>query len=136
MGKTVGGVVLAVVTLLCLYPAGITIQGIAHPMENIVGQHDEAAELQISVSGGLGVRITVTNAGIAALYNLSWRMSVSGPLCIDSDVSGTAAVLEPGKAFTVALYPVGLGPASLVVEVDDMTASTGLWLLGPFTLGV
>jgi hypothetical protein len=79
-------------------------------MENIGGQHDEAAEPQISVSGGLGVRITVTNAGIASLYNLSWRMMVSGPLCIGSDISGTTAVLEPGLHSPLHCNPSASAP--------------------------
>lgn len=130
MRSSIRGMALVTAGLLCLFPLSMVTSTDSARMET--GQ-----ELQISMSGGLGITVTVTNTGDHPVENLSWTVSLSGLILAGiSRDAGYDPVLEPGESFSTMLLVFGLGPGSLIVEVNDAASSADVWFVGPFVFGV
>ena len=130
------GIAVVVAMLLCLITLSAAAGGIPAEAGNdepsLVGQ-----PFQITISGGLGINITVTNIGDHPIENLSWTISLSGLIFggVSQD-SGYDPVLEPGESFSAFLLVFGVGSGSLLIEVNDATESADVWFIGPFVLGI
>ncbi len=130
MRSSIRGMALVTAGLLCLFPLSMASGAGSARME-------EGQDLQISMSGGLGINITVTNIGDHPVENLSWAISLSGLIFGGtSRDSGYDPVLEPGESFSTMLLVFGLGPGSLIAEVNDAASSADVWFAGPFVFGV
>lgn len=138
MRNVITGIALVTAVSLCLLPLSMAAGGIGAQAEIEKGKGCHAEQqLQISISGGLGLTVTVTNIGDSPIKNLSWTISLSGLIFGGVDqASGHVPFLEPGESFTALLLVLGLGPASLLVEVNDATAAADVWLVGPFVFGI
>lgn len=116
--------------MLCLAPLATATDAGSAPGET-------EQNLQISISGGLGINVTVTNIGDHPVKNLSWTISLSGLILGGIDqASGHDPLLEPDESFSAFLIVFGCGPGSLAVEVNDAGGSADIWLLGPFVFGI
>ncbi|MFO8133539.1 MAG: hypothetical protein R6U10_06395, partial [Thermoplasmatota archaeon] len=123
MRITLRGIAVATAVLLCLVPLSTAAGSI--PSETSDGEPSPAGQpFQISISGGLGINVTVTNIGDHPVENLSWAISLSGLIFGGIyQASGVNPVLEPGESFSAFLLPFGLGPGSLDVEVNGVVES-------------
>lgn len=130
MRSSIRGMALVTAGLLCLFP-------LSTATSTDSARREAGQDLQISMSGGLGINITVTNIGDHPVENLSWTVSLSGLIFggISRD-SGYDPVLEPGESFSTMLLVFGIGPGSLIMEVNDAVSSADVWFVGPFVFGV
>jgi len=91
----------------------------------------------VSISGGFGVKATISNSGTVAAENLAWSVDLSGLVFVGKHAEGTIASLEPGASETVGPGLVfGIGPTTITVNAGGTTATASGFVLGPMVLGV
>lgn len=97
----------------------------------------EVPPITITVKGGVGVSMVVTNIGIETLTNLSYTISLDGKTILLGQMkTGMLSSLEPGKSVTIRDFVVGLGKIGIAVNVGAAESSaTGIVLLF-FVIGV
>jgi len=93
--------------------------------------------IDVSISGGFGVKATISNSGTVAAENLAWSVDLSGLVFLGKHSEGTIASLEPGASQTVGPGLVfGIGPTTITVTAGGATATAKGFVLGPMVLGV
>ncbi len=93
--------------------------------------------ITISISGGFGVSVEISNSGTVAAENLDWSIDLSGLVFMGSHAEGTIASLEPGASETVGPGLVfGIGPTTITVNAGGTTATASGFVLGPMVLGI
>jgi len=93
--------------------------------------------ITIGISGGFGVKATISNEGTEAAENLDWSVDLSGAVFIGKHAEGTIDTLNPGESVTVGPGLVfGIGPTTITVNAGGVTATASGFVLGPLVLGV
>ncbi len=93
--------------------------------------------ITIGISGGFGVKATISNEGTEAAENLDWSVDLSGLVFIGKHSEGTIDTLNPGESVTVGPGLVfGIGPTTITVNAGGVTATASGFILGPMVLGV
>ena len=88
------------------------------------------------VTGGFGVKATVTNTGSMDAENVAWSIIFDGSVFIGSEKTGTVNVPAGGDATISSGFIFGVGRADITVTVGDVyTTSNGL-VLGPLVIGL
>ena len=90
------------------------------------------------ISGGLGVKATVSNSGTAAADNLAWSILLEGGLLfMGNETLGTIETLAPGTTITIKSdFMLGVGSIAATVTVGDESIQVEGFLLGPLVLGI
>lgn len=98
----------------------------------------EAAVISIeSISGGFGVKATVSNIGAAPAKNVKWSIDIDGFVIIGKHSEGTIDTLNPGESKTVGpTLVLGFGPVTITAKADGATKTASGFMLGPLVLGV
>lgn len=100
---------------------------------------DQATALpafDISISGGFGIKVTITNVGTGEAKDLQWSIDLQGLVFVGKHSEGMQGSLKPGESITTKLFVLGLGPVGVSVSVDGTTKEASGFLLGPFVLGM
>ena len=93
--------------------------------------------ITIGISGGFGVKATISNEGTEAAENLDWSVDLSGAVFIGKHAEGTIDTLNPGDSVTVGPGLVfGIGPTTITVNAGGVTKTASGFVLGPLVLGV
>ena len=95
----------------------------------------QAADIQISLSGGFDVAATITNNADYDMSNLAWSIDLQGTVFFQQQSEGTITSLPAGGAITVDTgFILGLGPAQVTVTAADSQRTSDLLLLGPYVM--
>ncbi|MGC9555023.1 MAG: hypothetical protein ACP5EK_06900, partial [Thermoplasmatota archaeon] len=90
-----------------------------------------------TISGGMGVSATVTNTGSEPGNNIAWTISLTGPVFVGKETTGTINTLEPGAETTISTGLVfGIGPTTITVTAGGATKTASGLVLGPLVLGL
>jgi hypothetical protein len=90
-----------------------------------------------AISGGMGVSATVANSGTEAASNIDWSISLSGPVFVGAETTGTIGALGPGTSETISTGLVfGIGPTTVTVTAGGASSSASGFVLGPLVLGL
>lgn len=97
----------------------------------------EVPPVTITIKGGIGVSIVVTNTGNTTLSNLSYAITLDGNMIFVGQTKiGILAALEPGKSVIIRDFVVGLGKTGIAVNVGAAEANTTGLVLLFFVIGV
>jgi hypothetical protein len=93
--------------------------------------------IEITISGGLGVKAAIKNTGTANLTNVSWSITLDGSLIFfgksKTDIIDSLAV---GESVTVKDFVIGFGKTGIAVEAGGVAASAEGTVLLFFVIGV
>ncbi|MBC7080826.1 MAG: exo-alpha-sialidase [Thermoplasmatales archaeon] len=91
-----------------------------------------------AVSGGFGVKATVSNVGTIPANNVAWSIDLEGGLIIlGKHAEGTIPTLAPGASTTISSGLVlGFGKTTIKVNAGGAVRTASGFVLGPFVLGV
>jgi len=90
-----------------------------------------------TISGGFGVSATVTNTGTEDASAIDWTISLSGPVFVGKEASGTIDSLPAGGETTIGTGLVfGIGPTTITVTAGGATKTASGFVLGPLVLGL
>ena len=91
-----------------------------------------------SVSGGIGISVTVANVGTEDAQNVPWSIDVSGGLVIlGKHAEDTITSLPVGESATISSgLMLGIGKITVDINVGGATAKASGFLLGPLVLGL
>jgi SagB-type dehydrogenase family enzyme len=97
--------------------------------------------VDIAITGGLGVTVTITNTGTINATNITWEITFAGGLVIPAQKTGTITNISIGEQSAAHMVVFGLGKKTITVSLtaDDgitaeKTASGFLFLF--FVIGV
>lgn len=93
-----------------------------------------APVISIDVSGGFGIKLTISNTGTAEATDLPWSISVDGFILLGKEKSGTIATLPPGQSTTVNLIPIGIGPATITATAGSVQDTVSAFIIGPIVI--
>jgi hypothetical protein len=103
----------------------------------------EAPAIGITVTGGIGLKATLTNNGQIPLTHIAWSITLDGGLIfVGKTTTGTIPGLESGAERTVKPSLVlGFGKTTITVSATtdegvEANNTTNGFILGPFVLGV
>ena len=101
---------------------------------DIVGK---AAVIDIAISGGFGVKATISNIGTGDASDVQWSIDITGGIVLKGHAEGTIASLPAGSSTTVSSGLVlGIGPVTITVTADGASKTASGFMLGPFILGL
>ena len=93
--------------------------------------------ITIDVSGGFGVKATISNTGSEAAENVDWSIDLSGLVFLGKHAEGTIPSLAPGESTTVSPgFVLGIGPTTVTVTAGGATKTASGFVLGPLVLGL
>ena len=94
--------------------------------------------LTTEISGGFGVKATVSNVGTATAEDVPWSIELSGGLILmGGKKEGTIPSLAPGESTTISSGLVlGFGKTTITVNVGGTISTASAFVLGPFVLGI
>lgn len=90
----------------------------------------------IAISGGFGLKITVTNIGTAEATNLQWSVDLEGLVFIGKHSEGSKDSLKPGESITFNVFVLGIGPLTVRISLDGAIMEASGFVVGPFVLGL
>ena len=99
------------------------------------------AALDIQITGGLGLTITLNNTGDFNITDISWNLTIAGGFLKPAPKTGTISALAPGEQYVIHETAFGFGKKTITFDLaadDGFTAkktATG-FLLIVFFLGV
>jgi len=108
---------------------------VSMPMQNnIINEQDN--NINISIQGGLGIKIEICNYGNTTLFFVNWSITIDGPLVfLGRSNSGYISEIPPGECATIeTLFIMGIGPINITIEIGDAILSINGYLIGPFLL--
>lgn len=88
------------------------------------------------ITGGFGVKATVTNTGSMAAENAAWSIIFDGSVFVGSEKTGTVNVPAGGEATISSGFIFGVGRADITVTVGDVYTTANGLVLGPLVLGL
>jgi len=81
-------------------------------------------QIQLTIKGGIGVRVFVKNTGLLPLHNASWSINLSGGIILKGgSQEGVLSQLLPGQQGTLLSSVLGFGRTTITVTVGDTTTS-------------
>lgn len=90
-----------------------------------------------SISGGFGVKATVTNIGTMDATDVGWTIDLEGLVIIGKHKEGTIPTLAAGGEETIKSgFVLGLGTVDITVTADGAEETATGFMLGPLVLGV
>jgi hypothetical protein len=96
-----------------------------------------ALPLSVSVTGGNGVSVKITNMGDAAFTYIPYSIRLDGGFQLKAkETSGQIILLSPGASSTKTLPVFGLGKVTITVTVDTLQVTKTGFVLLFFVLGV
>ena len=92
--------------------------------------------INISFSGGFGLKIEICNHGNTPLTLINWSITIDGPLIfIGKGQSGYISELPPGGCVTIKnMMIMGIGTINIIIQIGDITKSASGFILGPFVI--
>ncbi len=91
--------------------------------------------IQVELSGGFGVRVTVKNNGEEDLSHLEWSIELSGFVFIQQNREGTITSLPAGGETSISSgFVFGVGPGTLKVRIGDIHREVRVSMIGPFVI--
>ena len=88
------------------------------------------------ISGGFGVKATISNTGNAAAEDITWTISLGGLVFIGKEKSGTITIPAGGEETIKSGFVFGIGPTTITVNAGGAAKTATGFVLGPFVLGV
>ncbi len=98
-----------------------------------------APQIEIgTISGGLGVTVTIQNTGLVDATEVNWTISLSGGLVLyGKETTGSIAKIVPGFTPTIQTgFIFGLGTIDITVTAADAEKTATAFLLGPFIFNI
>jgi hypothetical protein len=96
-----------------------------------------ALPLEITIKGGFGISVTITNTGTTDLTNVDWTINLDGSLIfVGKTKSDTIASLPAGESVTVKDIVVGFGKTGITATVGMTDATASGTVLLVFVIGV
>ncbi len=96
-----------------------------------------ALPVEITIKGGFGVSVTITNTGTTDLTNVDWTITLDGSLIfVGKNKSGTLTSLAAGESVTVKDIVVGFGKTGVTAAVGVTETTVSGTVLLFFVLGV
>lgn len=90
-----------------------------------------------SISGGFGVKASITNTGTAEATNIPWSISLDGGAFIGQQTTGSISRLSPGQTETIkSSFIIGFGKTDLTINAGSTTSRAQGTVLLFFVLGV
>jgi hypothetical protein len=100
-----------------------------------VGQFAEVVIDEIS--GGMGIKASLSNVGNADADEVPWNIIIDGKLVLSgSETSGSISIPAGGSATISSGFILALGKITITVTVDSKTITLSGFALGPFVLNV
>jgi hypothetical protein len=100
-----------------------------------VGQFAEVVIDEIS--GGMGIKVALSNVGNADAEEVPWSITIDGKLVFSgADTSGTISIPAGGSATINSGFVLAIGKITITVTVDSKTLTFSGFALGPFLLNV
>jgi hypothetical protein len=93
--------------------------------------------IEITITGGLGISVTIKNVGTAALSNISWSITLDGKLIfVGKTKSDVIPTLASGDEVTVKDFVIGFGKTGIAITVGSMEGSASGTVILFFVIGV
>ena len=90
-----------------------------------------------AISGGFGVKATVSNTGTAPAEDVPWSITLEGTVFLNSQVSGTISSLPAGASADIGTGLIlGIGRVDITVEAGGAFETASGLVLGPLVLGL
>jgi len=107
-------------------------------VDGIVVKIGPFPNLDVEITGGLGVKVTITNSGLGDADDVPWEITVTGGMLgmVNLTKNGTIDILaEDTQTVTTGMF-LGLGPVTITVQFAALETTKSAFVLGPFVLGV
>jgi hypothetical protein len=92
--------------------------------------------ININISGGFGLTITVNNTGTEDIANLSWKISLNGSMVFPKEKQGSLPWLVVGRSEVINLKVFGIGKITITVNTGCADKTTTGFVFLFFVLGV
>ncbi|MBE3136863.1 MAG: nitroreductase family protein [Thermoplasmata archaeon] len=79
--------------------------------------------LDIEITGGLGITVTINNTGTIDATNISWEIVFEGGFVIPAQKTGTIPIIPMGEQSKIQMVVLGLGKKTVTVS---LTADDGI----------
>lgn len=89
----------------------------------------------VEISGGFGIKVTLSNVGNADAIEVPWSIVINGLVFSGSEKSGTISIPAGGSVSIHSVF-FALGKITITITVDSSTKTTSGFALGPFLLNV
>jgi hypothetical protein len=88
------------------------------------------------ISGGFGVKATVTNTGSVDAESVAWSILFDGPVFVGSEKTGTVNIPAGGDTTISSGFIFGIGRADISITAGDKSTTASGLVLGPLVLGL
>ena len=89
-----------------------------------------------SISGGLGVTVTIDNLGTNDGENIDWIITLDGFVLVGDKIQGTISAIPAGGRTTISSgFVFGFGSATITIMVDGVPTRAKATILGPLVVG-
>jgi len=89
------------------------------------------------ITGGFGVKVSLSNIGSAPAENVLWSIDIIGNLLLAGSHTEGSVSLPVGESEIVSSgFLFGLGRVSIIATFGDATKTVSGLLLGPFLIGI
>ncbi|MBS3778260.1 MAG: hypothetical protein KGY50_03080 [Candidatus Thermoplasmatota archaeon] len=84
------------------------------------------------ISGGFGVKATVSNVGNAPAEGLEWSLDLDGAVFVGAHADGTIDLAKEASVTINTGFVLGFGSVEITVAVGDKSQTASGFILGPF----
>ena len=89
-----------------------------------------------SISGGLGVTVTIDNLGTNDGENIDWIITLDGFVLVGDKIQGTISAIPAGGRTTISSgFVFGFGSVTITIMVDGVPTRAKATILGPLVVG-
>jgi hypothetical protein len=93
--------------------------------------------LELTLKGGVGISMKITNAGITDQTSILWKLSTNGGMIlVGGEKSGTIPTLASGDSVTEKMLIIGFGKTSVTARAGSYTIQKSATIFLAFVLGL
>ena len=113
------------------------IHGIESSWSEPISMNISKPTIDVSLKGGIGIKVILKNAGVEDLINIPWSITVHGDcVFIGKSNNGTLTQLKANEEKTIKNNVLGFGKITVSVHVQDATKNAAGVLFFFFALGI
>ena len=90
--------------------------------------------LDVQLSGGFGIKVTISNVGTGVAKDLKLTVDMSGIVLIGKHGEKAIDEIKPGESVTFNIFVIGIGPATININVDGASKEASAFIIGPIVL--